>query len=206
MFKGFVPEWPYLSWLVSHASGWQFGEQGILIALADTINPDGQCVEIGAGDGEGLPLTIDPFYRRGNDCVLFEADAVSLGKLVIKYPKSRLCGKFDQLGLNWIDQNASVVVIDVDGHDMQIMCEVLASKTPAILMVEHFDKCHPLNCNDMIQLPSWVLGMSLEHNFTLQNNAATLDVFAGRFGYRRVGTTRVNSIFVHKSHIEKVSR
>jgi hypothetical protein len=205
MFEGFTPDIDCFRWLCKHASGWQFGEQGILAALADKIDPHGQCVEIGAGDGESLPLTIDPFYQRGNECVLFEADPVSLGQLFVKYPRARLRGEFDG-SMECISDQPLLVVIDIDGYDIDAMRECLTQCEPSVLMVEHFDKFHPEDCDEVADIPGWALGLRLENSFTLQANAATLKLSAKDFGYTRVGTTRVNSIFVHDSHLSKVSQ
>jgi hypothetical protein len=205
MFEGFVPDDERFAWLSNHASGWQFGEQGILFMLASCISPVGQCVEIGAGDGEELPLTIDPFYQDGADCVLFEADPVKLGKLLMKYPRACLRGEFDWK-MDGVGEEPLLVVIDIDGYDIEVMGECLTQCSPAILMVEHFDKSHPADCDEVEIMPSWVLGLRLEGGFTLQANAATLRHAARNKGYIRIGTTRVNSVFVHNSHLTKVSQ
>jgi len=205
MFEGFVPDDERFAWLSDHASGWQFGEQGILFMLASCISPVGQCVEIGAGDGGELPLTIEPFYQDGADCVLFEADPVKLGKLLIKYPRASLRGEFGGT-MDGISKHPLLIVIDIDGHDIDAMRECLSQCEPAVLMVEHFDMCHPADCDEAWDLPPWTLGLRLENNFTLQANAATLLHAAKNFGYTRIGTTRVNSIFVHDSHLSKVSQ
>jgi hypothetical protein len=205
MFEGFVPDDERFEWLTKHASGWQFGEQGILLALVDAINPNGQCIEIGAGDGEGLPLTIDRFYKRGNDCVLFEADMASLGKLMLRYPKADLRGEFAG-DLISVQQRPALIVIDIDSYELASMQECLSQCYQGILMVEHFDKAHKIDCNQVHDVPDWLLGVQLDGNFKIQDNAATISYHADVFGYHRVGTTRVNSIFVHDSHLSKVSR
>jgi hypothetical protein len=205
MFEGFVADDPRFAWLGNHASGWQFGEQGILFMLASCISPVGQCVEIGAGDGESLPLTIDPFYQDGADCVLFEADPVKLGKLLIKYPRARLRGEFDGTA-DGISKYPLLIVIDIDGYDINAMRECLSQCEPAVLMVEHFDKAHQRHCDEPDDPAPWTLGLRLEGGFTIQANAATLRLVAKDFGYTRIGTTRVNSIFVHDSHLLKVSQ
>jgi hypothetical protein len=205
MNEGFIADRAEFEWLTKHASGWQFGEQGILAAISEAIGvTDGQCVEIGAGDGESLPLTIDPFYQRGNPCVLFERDAESLGRLMIAYPKATHCGEFSPDRTSLIQNMPLVVSIDVDGIDSTIMDDVLESRTPFILMVEHFDKCHHVNTTQIQRVPEWLLGLAIDGGFTIQDNAATLNVIAERHNYTRIGTTRVNSIFVHDSLVEKV--
>jgi len=206
VFEGFEPEDDRFAWLIDHASGWQFGEQGILVALADKIDPNGQCIEIGAGDGNLLPLTIEPFYERGNECVLFEADPVSLGSLVLKYPKAIHRGRFAEGFEKDTHQCPAVCVIDVDGIDSQIMWTVLGKCKPDVLMVEHFDKCHPADCDMESSIPAWLLGESLPGAFTVQDNAATINSIARDNDYLRIGTTRVNSVFIHKCHINRVSQ
>jgi hypothetical protein len=217
MFEGFTPDDPRFAWLSDHASGWQFGEQGILVALADAINPWGQCVEIGAGDGDQLPLTIDPFYHRGNECVLFEADLIKLGRLVVKYPNADNRGAFLKGMCYNIKSTPIVAVIDIDGFDREAMKTLLSHCEPMVLMVEHFDTFYnatpelfvsrPVSLMaDSQEIPEWLLGKSLAGGFRIQDIAATIYSIARHFGYVRVGTTRVNSIFVHNSHLSKVSR
>lgn len=202
----FSADRPEFEWLVSHASGWQFGEQGILIAIAEAIGQtEGQCVEIGAGNGESLPLTIDPFYHRGNSCLLFERDLESLSKLVVAYPNATHRGEFVPQDQNDMKDEPLLVVIDVDGIDSVIMDVILKHLLPSILMVEHFDEFHPSNCNHADRIPAWLLGEKIDGGFSIQDNAKTLDVIARQSYYTRVGSTRVNSIFVHESLVEKVT-
>jgi hypothetical protein len=203
--QGFVADDPEFAWLGERAAGWQFGEQGILAALVDAIGLDGQCIEIGAGDGESLPLTIDPFYHRGYECVLFEQDPVSFNKLISKYPDALLRGEFTGY-MEDIDDDPLLCIIDIDGYDMDAMLELLSQSTPDILMVEHFDKCHPANREDAESVPSWLMGLELAHGFKIQQNAATINNHATQFDYVRLGTTRVNSIFVHRNHLNAVRK
>jgi hypothetical protein len=205
MNQGFVADRPAFEWLTEKSGGWQFGEQGILVALANLINQPGQCVEIGAGNGEGLPLTIEPFYNYGLDCVLFEKNADSIKKLAAKFPKAELRGEFNLDTRVLVDANVMLCVIDVDSIDSIIMEQVLAFDTPLILMVEHFDQCHRGNTSDIERVPAWLLGCVIDGGFTIQDNAETLNAIAANYNYTRLGTTRVNSIFVHDSFVEKVA-
>ena len=61
------------AWLNDRADGWQFGETGILEALSERFNPD-LAIEIGAGDGQTLPLTLGFLLEKGVKTLLFEAD------------------------------------------------------------------------------------------------------------------------------------
>jgi hypothetical protein len=206
MTWGFVADRPEFEWLTEKSGGWQFGEQGILVALANAINQPGQCVEIGAGDGEQLPLTIEPFYNYGLDCVLYEKDSESLKKLHDKFPKANLRAAFCLNTSCHLSDNLMLCVIDVDSIDSVIMEQVLTYEKPAILMVEHFDKCHERNTDINQRVPEWLLGVRFDGGFSVQDNAETLKTLAEQHNYTRLGTTRVNSIFVHDSLVEKVAK
>jgi hypothetical protein len=208
MTEGFVADRPEFEWLAEKSGGWQFGEQGILVALANAINKPGQCVEIGAGNGETLPLTIDPFYRYGLPCLLFEADEESLSMLKQRYPLAENRGMFLGRGMSGhaIEKFPLVVVIDVDGNDSFIMKELLSDRIPHILMVEHFDQCHSGNTADAGRVPLWLLGREIDGGFKIQDNAETLKAISKYHNYTRLGTTRVNSIFVHDSLVKKVAK
>lgn len=206
MTEGFVADRPEFEWLAKKSAGWQFGEQGILVAIAEAIGRKGQCIEIGAGDGDSLPLTIEPFYDYGLDCVLFEKDAESNAKLATKFPKAKLRGEYALKTSRHLSKNLMLCVIDVDSIDSVIMVQMLTHHEPQMLMVEHFDKCHPKNTNHVQRVPEWVLGHLIDGGFTIQDNAETLRSIARDFNYTRLGTTRVNSIFVHDSLVEKVAK
>jgi len=206
MTWGFVADRPEFEWLTEKSGGWQFGEQGILVALANTINKPGQCVEIGAGDGEHLPLTIEPFYQYGLECVLYEKDSESLKKLQAKFPKANLRAAFCLNTSCHLSDNLMLCVIDVDSIDSLIMEQVLTHDEPRILMVEHFDLGHEKNTDINQRIPEWLLGVKFDGGFTVQDNAETLKAMAKAHNYTRLGTTRVNSIFVYDSLVEKVSK
>ena len=206
MTDGLGADRPELVWLTEQSVGWQFGEQGILVALANVIKMPGQCVEIGAGDGEQLPLTIEPFYKYGLECVLYEKDPESLKKLQAKYLNANMQGEFVLKTLSVIAEKPLVCVIDVDSIDSVIMDNVLLWHQPKILMVEHFDKCHEKNTEINQRVPEWLLGVRFDGGFTVQDNAETLKAIAEQHNYTLLGTTRVNSIFVHDSLVEKVAK
>jgi hypothetical protein len=206
MTEGFVADRPEFEWLAEQAGGWQFGEQGILVALANLINQPGQCVEVGAGDGEGLPLTIEPFYNYGLDCVLFERDEDSIRQLAAKFPRAKIRGEYAFETSSNLDAHVMLCVIDVDSIDSLIMEHVLSNHQTSILMVEHFDKCHPANTDDVGRVPVWLLGIEIDEGFKIQDNAETIYSIDCDFNYTRLGTTRVNSIFVHDSLVEKVTK
>jgi hypothetical protein len=204
MLEGFTAETDGLKWLEGCAGGWQFGEQAILATIAVRLQADGQCVEIGAGDGEGLPLTIEPWYNRGDRCLLYERDSEARTKLQSKFPNATIRGEFSESWIWDAEDEIAVCVIDVDGIDSTIMIDVLAHCRPTILMVEHFDMHHERNCESVAAVPAWLMGLPLERGFRIQDNAATINRYAAQYQYARVGRTRVNSIFVRDTDIEKL--
>jgi hypothetical protein len=186
----------FLDWLQPHCTGWQFGEQGLLTAIANLIGGVGRAVEIGAGDGETLPLTIEPFYNGGVPCLLFEEDEQRQAKLREKFFDAEICGKYTSN--TWQPYRNELVVIDIDSFDSEVMRQVLASigKSVAVLMVEHFDMCHVSQAVSDQPVPSWLLGKKLSDGFTIQDTAPALLNIANQFGFKRVGLSRVNSVFV----------
>ena len=137
--------------------------------------------------------------------MLFERETESLEKLQDTYPKAKLRGEFCLDTTANIAKAPLVCVIDVDSIDSVIMEQVLKWHQPQILMVEHFDRSHPANTQQVHRVPQWVLGHVIDGGFTIQDNAATLNSIAKTYNYTRLGTTRVNSIFVHNSLVEKVA-
>lgn len=198
--EGFRADSLLHSWLSSHAAGWQFGEQGIMLELASHLFDDlPMCAEIGAGDGEGLPLTIAPFYPTCF-CKLFEIDEQKQQKLRKKFPSAQVFGEWDEKQT----EGVGIVVIDIDGRDSEIMSRLLTVEKPGLIMVEHFDSLHPVASADNEPLPSWCLGMTLQGGFRLQDSAESLKRIAADFGYDRIGATRVNSIFVRRDLYRRI--
>lgn len=190
--------------LKHYVGGWQFGEQGVLKELARRCECK-QGVEIGAGDGESLPVTLDFMY----DLVLFEIDKDKQKKLAKKYLNATIYGRYTDEYSVTVDDNA-VVVVDVDSEDLAIACSVLRKSQPAVICVEHYDR-HGAYMTDKSQrepsepVPSWLLGLRTIDNHTIQQPwqvvARTLD----GFGYELVALTRVNGIYIHASYKEQVN-
>lgn len=186
----------HLDWLGDHCGGWQFGEQGLLAAISHVIGGVGRATEIGAGDGESLPLTVEPFYAADVPCILYEADEERRIKLRHQYPDATIRGEYKLSGMFKPIKN-ELVVIDIDGLDSHAMVgELTRNPKIAILMVEHFDLCNKLRpqCTDPV--PHWLLGQKLEGGFTIQDTANSLLEIANNYGLQRIGVSRVNSIFV----------
>lgn len=155
--------------LVDFSSGWQFGESGILNELAKRFGVR-SCCEIGAGDGDALPVTCDPLIQRWISCQLFEIDERKQWKLREKYGlfPVDVCGEWSLKHQKPCD----LLVVDVDSNDLEITLDCLSKFKPIILMVEHRDL--RINCH---------------HQATLEAIAAALPDF------ELLGLTRVNSVY-----------
>lgn len=186
----------HLDWLGDHCGGWQFGEQGLLAAISNIINGVGRAVEIGAGDGDELPLTIEPFCASGVPCVLYEADQQRRIQLRHRYPYATIRGEYKPSEKDGLVKN-ELVIIDIDGTDSHAMeAELTRNPGIAILMVEHFDLCSDLRPQSSERVPHWLLGQRMEGGFAIQDTANCLLTIARHYGFKRVGVSRVNSIFV----------
>lgn len=200
---------PFLTWLELCAYGWQFGEQGVLVAIDELLMLEGICVEIGAGNGDTLPLTIDPMYMSGRRCVMFEADAESREALSRKYEygKAEVRGIYSVDDRNTLPIDTAICIIDVDSNDSELFESIVdyrEENRPDCVMVEHMDRHFPLPYETTDRLPSWALGMTLIGGFRLQDTAEALRKIATDNGYSRVGVTRCNSIFVKDELFSKL--
>jgi hypothetical protein len=193
----FTPQCHHLRWLRDHLAGWQFGDQGLIEAIVNTLDSDGIAIEYGAGDGVELPLTIDRLYQAGRKCRLVEIDDARRDSLRLIYPnstasKSLQWEMFPEQGID-----VAVVVIDIDSHDSIVMREIFAAGVrPDLIVVEHMDRHFPIGTSASRSIPEWMLGMKLESGHAIQDTAETLHAIATANGYERVGFNRCNSYFV----------
>lgn len=193
----FIPDSPRMRWLCEHLSGWQFGDQGLIEAIAKTLQSDGIAIEYGAGDGVELPLTIDRLYDRGRTCWLAEIDEIRRASLQKLYPKATIEKTIVWQEFAKLDWPVAVVVIDIDSHDSVIMRQMLdAGVRPDLLVVEHMDRHFPIGTTRPSPMPEWMLGLRLHSGHAIQDTAETLQEIAGRCGYDRIGVNRCNSYFV----------
>lgn len=177
--------------LRKYSKGWQFGEQGILVELANRLPLRKVCVEVGAGDGEGLPVTVEPLYDAGWQTSLWEADANKRLKLQEKFKRATIQGKC--LTLDMATYRDALVIIDVDGVDWWLFASLLnAYQKPGVIMVEHAD----LNGMQPAEIPGLAVadGSRQATYRQLQSIAEGL--------YTLIGYTRVNSIFVRDDLLE----
>ena len=190
----FVAQSRDFDWLEAEQSGWQFGEQGVLLAIYQRLAGEiGSAAEIGAGDGESLPVTLTPFAGRiGLD--LYEKDAISRVKLASSF--ATVYGEWRKIN---VVRGYDLVVIDVDSFDWFIFADFVGYgvKCPAVIMCEHRDirRDDPPGC-----LPSLQKCLSGEQ--------ATMDqlrqLATGKMTL--IGTTRCNSVFVRDDLLERVKQ
>jgi hypothetical protein len=195
--KDFTSQCHHLRWLTEHLDGWQFGEQGLIDAIAAALKlTAGMWIEYGAGDGQQLPLTIERFCDKNPSfCVLVEIDPVRQLKLKTRYPEAAVTKTIDW-NCGYLDQ-PDVVVIDIDGSDSVVMREMLeAGVRPTLLVVEHLDNHYPIGTSTPDPIPEWMLGMKFESGHAIQDTAETLHAMAAQHGYERIGFNRCNSFFV----------
>lgn len=180
------PEW---QWIADAQSGWQFGEQGSLLAIVDALelNNSSAC-EIGGGDGGDLPLTLAPLLERGWRVTVWEADSEKRNQLTQRFPNAEVCGTWKPGDY----VTATVLVIDIDGLDYVPFALATIQWRPALVMVEHSDLC--FEGSDGVFLPGCI--QDARHNGRLcQATMAALDMIAAG-SYTRVAYSRVNSIYV----------
>lgn len=195
----FTPQCVQLEWLKNHLGGWQFGEQQLIPAILDAIGAHGACVEYGAGDGDSLPLTIEPLYEQGRMCFLAECDVDRIVSLRNKYRKAHV-----QKRIVWQDfrsegRDLAAVVIDVDSIDSVIMRQMLESGCrPSLVVCEHFDRHYSIPTSQPSPIPEWMLGMKMATGHSIQDTAETLHWIAAKYGYERLGLNRCNSFFVRR--------
>jgi hypothetical protein len=212
----FTPQCPQVAWLCEHLGGWQFGEQDLLLAVVETLEINGTCVEIGAGDGETLPLTIDRLYHHGLGCMLFESDESRREKLSLRYPDALVCGKYTGGDFEWrrearqkfadISTWPDMAVIDVDGVDSVLMKGVMYMQKPAVVVCEHMDRNYPIGTSSSSPFPVWSLGHELLNGFRIQDTAETLQWMAANLEYERFGYNRCNSFFVRRDRFTDLFR
>lgn len=197
----FQPQCYQFRWMLNHLGGWQFGEQELIPALLDVIDANEDCgpyVEIGAGDGDVLPLTIDRMYaKQPGWCRLVEVDDERRALLKQRYPKAA-CYKHMDFG-PLCGPEPAVVVIDIDGLDSVVMRDMLDSGCrPSLIVCEHMDRHYSIGTTAPNPIPEWLLGTITEHGHTIQDTAETLHWMAAKYGYERIGFNRCNSFFVRK--------
>lgn len=190
------------AWLNDRADGWQFGETGILEALSKRFSPD-LAIEIGAGDGQTLPLTLGFLLEKGVKTMLFEADELRQNALKMTKKTAIIMGAFDIKLLHGYNLafgtrlDKSFVVVDVDGQDWPIAEQVLRMGRPQVMMIEHYDQFGPRigHAEPEGLPPRWCLGLLVD-GFSIQAPAFEIERRIRWYGYTLIAKSRVNSLFV----------
>lgn len=187
-------------WIGEFVSGWQFGEQGCLAEIVRRLGDCRVAVEVGGGDGEKLPLTIEPLLG-SLTAIAYEMDKDNRCKLASKHGKElHVRGMFTG-GECLANTQPDVLLIDVDGIDALYMESSLQHVHPQVIVVEHYDKCGPV-VNDMPgaseAVPQWLLGMPVFNGFVIQAPSQHLDRIASRHGYQPIFRTRLNSFYASR--------
>ena len=201
-----------LAWLKGERNGWQFGEQGLIDSMiarlrkATAIDP--VAIEIGAGDGDKLPLVSSRLIDDGWHVIAYESDEQSRKSLKARHESVDVRGGYS---FGTVDP-CSVLIIDIDGADSIAMESALASCSPKLVCVEHYDKAGPyVTCGAASfdePVPEWLLGMPLglpkECGFVIQSQSEHLDEIARSHGYSPVCHTRVNSFYVPSDLLQEL--
>jgi hypothetical protein len=203
----FTPQCHHLRWLCDHLDGWQFGDQGLIEAIANALQSDGDVVEYGAGDGMDLPLSVERLYLAGRKCWLIEINEKRQESLQRLYQNAKIDESMDWKMFVDAGCPLAVVVIDIDGQDSVVMRDMLnAGVRPELLVVEHFDNHFPIGTTIPDTIPPWMLGLKLQSGHAIQDTAETLQAIANQHGYERIGWNRCNSYFVRGDKFSRLMR
>lgn len=186
------PRW---QWIAAAQSGWQFGEQGSLLAIIDALKlKNALACEIGGGNGDSLPLTLAPLIDRGWTVTVWEAEPESRQQLQRLYPTAVVCGLWRPGDL----VSCSVLVIDIDGLDYIPFALSTFQWRPALVMVEHADLM--FEGSSGVFLPGY--GRTMNPGGKLrQATMAALDMIA-EGTCTRVAYSRVNSIYLRSDLLD----
>ncbi len=210
-------------WVARHASGWQFGEQGVIATIIEAVESgipesDRHVVEFGAGDGIELPLTCGTILARpGWSGLLIEADEQRAKRLSALVPPNVwvMQERVEVSGDGTIDKrmaqigcsaNPGVMVIDIDSIDYYI-AESMESR-PGLLCIETLDIHSPANRAEPIVPPIEDCGKFIGDWFgtQMQANASAMDALIVPRGYKLVYRTRVNSIYLRDDLVPLLRR
>ena len=221
-----------MQWLVHHRSGWQYGEQGILEALAREIEQDipeenRWCVEFGAGDGHKLPLTCDPVMRKLKwNTLLIEGTAENCERLRLRVPawarvQEGIVGLPGEDGKTYpehaktVDEYmegvgcpsaCGVMVVDIDSFDYYVIARMKAR--PYILCTEHMDEHMPDHPRKAFVPQLSDCGKMVKSGSGNWHLSATAEAFDEtlRGEYTLVFRSRINSIYVRNDVAVKVAK
>lgn len=201
-------------WVRRHASGWQFGERGVIEAVINHLDqhiPESSrwAVEFGAGAGGLDTITIGSLIERKDwKSLLIDAEKRYIEPLRDRAPGGAVIvhARVEFDGENSIDKimarsgctaDPAVMVVDVDSTDYHIVKNMKAR--PYVLCIETMDIHCPKNTIVPYVPPVEECGTySCDNGFgaAKQANAAAVDLLMVEYGYKILVRTRVNSIYV----------
>lgn len=196
-------------WLNQYASGWQFGEEGVIEALAlRFIGKDGSFCEFGAGTSCSCAALI----RRKWHGLIYESDKAicdALTPILKETSVNIINSKIEVAGENSLDSRFArdvitpffrpdILVIDVDSIDYHIWASL--QSTPKLVMIEHHD-LYDTKRDELPDVPN--IETCGSGHFKLQATAKAIKELGKSKGYSLVASSRVNSIFIRNDLMPK---
>ena len=170
----------------------QFGEDGLIAACLLKIGETNRhCFEIGAADGRFFSNTLR-LREIGWKAVLIEGDDRQFEKLKAEFDAQStcihaLCSDLDRVLLEtFIDETPDVGIIDIDGQDYWMWCDMVAFR-PRIMLVEI-----------STQGPSMPVPQRGEP-YPAQAGLNAIVELGKRKGYTLVATTFCNALFIENT-------
>lgn len=187
-------------WLVAKQDGWQCGEQRLLAAIAEKLEIAGSCscLEIGAGDGNDLPLSCQRLIDMGGRAYVVDCNPSATASLRVRFANNEKVTVIEQkvtpgnVG-SVIGFTPSILLIDVDSTDYYLWKAI--ENDAKIVMVEHH------NLGDLRMsatepfVPPYPQPMSDDEGHPIQANYVALDRLARDKGYTIIARTFLNSIY-----------
>lgn len=204
-------------WLKEHLAGWQFGEEGLVAALALKLKQSGgSFVEFGAGDPDQTSLTCATLAENGWRGLVMDSDAdvaaASTSALSLHPRVSVIHQEIAIQGESSLDEvlkrekftDADVLVIDVDSIDWYLWDSLKGCK-PSIVVVEHHDLADDKR-NRYMPAPVPEACGEMVNEYSLQATARAVGMLGGMKGYYHVAATRCNSLFVSLDVVNRLGR
>lgn len=201
-YAGIEPEYATgFGWLSEHLDGYQYGEAGLIEALAWKIGKTGKFVEFGAG----AELACQRLVLYGWSGLVLEADEKTAEDTAGREPSNIkvVNRKVEVGGDSALDPileehgfiDADIVVIDVDSVDWHIF-DSMKKCQPAVVVVEHHDLTDPLRKRHQPAPPESECGKWTDNGYTLQATHKAISLLGSLKGYAVAAVTRCNTIMV----------
>jgi len=205
-----------IEWLFNREGGWQFGEAGVIQAVASKLDCNKIAVEFGGGHSS-RKITVQRLIGEGWNVILFEGNDECFDNLKSETEGMKNVKVFNKNvsveGADCIEscldqvqcQSPDVFVIDVDGNDIEYMQSMKIR--PKVLCIEHHDVCDPsINHLEPVIPDKSEYGKYNKSGYAIQANIAAVNNLAEQIGYKRVWSNRINSIFVLNDLYETVAK